>query len=400
MDGGGGAMTALCKCLQCGREFNACPSWVARGSAQCWVKGCRQALRVESHTEAHSLHPACFARGTEMLMHDGTTKRIEAVSTGEAVMGQDSEPRAVKALVRGYGRMYRVVPNKGESWLCGGSQNLALWNGRSYEVVTTEEYISRSPRWRRERLLYRSEGVRFLEEPALEPWLLGYWLGDGAASLRDLRVSSADEEVLAEVREIATRWDLEVSVWDSRGASRKSRCKQIAFTSGMAGPKNRNRLLRHFQSLGLDGNKHIPRHYRVATTSDRLEVLAGLLDSDGHVYRGEGIGSASYTSSRRNLADDVAWLARSLGFAAYSSEKARHGGYSGGGRVWSVNISGDLTRVPCRIERKKGPRARSGHKSVLRTGFHVERVDDGEFFGFELGGDCLFLLNDFTVAST
>lgn len=346
-------------------------------------------------------HRECFAAGTKVLMYNGTSKSVEEVCVGDQVMGPDSTPRTVRSLVQGHGRMYKVVPNKGDPWECSANHILTVWNGqaRRHEKWTVEEFASRSPRWQRDRTLYRAEEIRYPDCAAVvEPWLLGYWLGDGAASLQSLRVCSSDTEVKSEVHKIAARNGLKVSIWDAPGASGTSNAKHLSITSGLHGSKNRNRLKHHFRSLGLHKNKHIPHSYAVASVEDRRDLLAGLLDSDGHVHHGNGAGSAGYSSKNRGLANQVASLARSLGLAAYVSEKTSTSGFSHPKdvRYYVTNISGDLTKIPTRIERKRAP-DRAGHKSVLRTGFRVEPTEDSNFYGFELDGDHLFLLDDFTV---
>jgi hypothetical protein len=95
--------------------------------------------------------------------------------------------------------------------------------------------------------------------------------------------------------------------------------------------------------------------------------------------------------------DDILFLARSLGFAAYSRETTntiKSTGFSG--QYHYITISGRLDCVPVKVPRKKAA-PRQQVKDVLRTGFRVEDAGVGEFFGFELEGDGRFLLEDFTI---
>jgi hypothetical protein len=97
------------------------------------------------------------------------------------------------------------------------------------------------------------------------------------------------------------------------------------------------------------------------------------------------------------LRDDILCLARSLGFAAYS-RKAIKGIKSTGfkGEYNVITISGDISRIPVKVARKQA-NPRRQVKNVLRTGFVVEDIGVGEYFGFELDGDSRFLLEDFTI---
>ena len=51
----------------------------------------------------------CHAKGTEIMMSDGTTKRVEDIVVGDKLMGDDGTPRNVLQLVRGREQMYRVI---------------------------------------------------------------------------------------------------------------------------------------------------------------------------------------------------------------------------------------------------------------------------------------------------
>ncbi len=59
-------------------------------------------------------------------------------------MGPDSQPRRVLSTTKGYGPLYRVVPNKGESHTVNGDHQLSLmWytgyhSGKKFDVTVRE----------------------------------------------------------------------------------------------------------------------------------------------------------------------------------------------------------------------------------------------------------------------
>ena len=55
----------------------------------------------------------CLARGTPVMLHDGTIRPVEEIRVGDLLMGDDSAPRRVLSLARGRERMVRVVPTAG-----------------------------------------------------------------------------------------------------------------------------------------------------------------------------------------------------------------------------------------------------------------------------------------------
>jgi len=97
------------------------------------------------------------------------------------------------------------------------------------------------------------------------------------------------------------------------------------------------------------------------------------------------------------MKDGILFLARSLGFAAYSSVKSvKLEGWESPRNYHRITISGHVDEIPCKVARKKAV-PRKQIKDVLRTGFTVESLGEGDYYGFELVEEPHFLLGDFTV---
>ena len=54
----------------------------------------------------------CLAKGTQILMHDLSSKAVEDVVVGDLLMGPDGTPRYVESLARGQETMYHVAQNQ------------------------------------------------------------------------------------------------------------------------------------------------------------------------------------------------------------------------------------------------------------------------------------------------
>jgi superfamily II DNA or RNA helicase len=121
--------------------------------------------------------------------------------------------------------------------------------------------------------------------------------------------------------------------------------------------------------------------------------LAGVIDTDGH-YAVSGY-NLIFKSER--LLDDIIFVARSLGFAAYKQSTRKEFVNNGvWGTYWRCSINGPVHEIPCRVPRKKAV-PRTQKKNPLRTGIRVEPIGYGDYFGFTIDGDHLFMLGDFTV---
>ncbi len=138
----------------------------------------------------------------------------------------------------------------------------------------------------------------------VDPYVLGYWLGDGTSSCSDLTIGDEDaEETLGRMRAAG------YSTGRGRPSHHGAACATYPIGVKVATGRNLPATLR---AMGLKGNKHIPDAYLWASESQRLALLRGLMDSDGCVSSS----SVEFTSTNERLADGVAQLARSLGAKA------------------------------------------------------------------------------------
>jgi len=346
----------------------------------------------------------CHRKGQKILMFDGTLLPVEQVKVGDLLMGPDSTPRRVLQLHRGVQEMVEIVPTKGEPWVVNKSHMLTLvrtqkkhggWGGLKRYIptnevkdVTVSEYLSWSKTQKHVHALFRV-GVSFEAEAPLplEPYFLGVLLGDGCFRDR-LSVTNVDQEVIQEVHAQADSFGLKVYV-ESNGRSAAS--YHLSGTKGKPNPITT--VLRELGLFGCDSEtKFIPHAYKTASREDRLELLAGLIDTDGSLHGG----CFDYVSKSRALADDITFVARSLGLAAYVKSCRKKSQRGTEGTYFRVMISGHTDQIPVRLPQKQAQK-RQQVKDVLRTGFTTRELPAEEYFGFMLDGDHRYLLDDFTV---
>jgi len=339
----------------------------------------------------------CLKKGTFLLMHDGSSRAVENVRVGDLLMGPDSEPRRVLETTSGVGPLRRIVPTKGMPWVCNDKHILtvALHEKQGYHDAPITDFVehkwgSRHAPSNKYAMQVRSSALNFPGRvvPA-EPYLLGLWLGDGSCGKPE--ITNVEPEIHAYCKDVASKHCVEYKVsYSDKGYPRI----RLIGRHGQYHTGNRNPLLAVFKSCIVESEKRIPREYLVNDTKSRLELLAGLIDTDGSLDR---CNIYVIPTKWAGLRDDILFLARSLGFAAYSHVATcgiKSTGFSG--QYHYITISGDISRVPVKVPRKKAA-PRKQVKNVLRTGFRVEDAGVGEFFGFELEGDGRFLLEDFTI---
>ena len=336
----------------------------------------------------------CFAKGTKIRMYDGSVKNIEHIGNGELVMGDDSTPRTTYGITSGRERMYRIVPNSGEPFECNESHILSLKKSGKKEPIniSLRDYFS-LPIGEKKNLMLWKVGVEYQEKQHfIDPYFLGAWLGDGFS--KDSGFSSNDTEIVEYMQSVA----------DNNGLYLKKRSEyDYHISSGKTGLNNC--LLTELRSLGVLNNKHIPKDYLIDSLENRLQLVAGLLDTDGYLYVKDDL-AARYeiTQKRKELAYQIQELVRSCGFKATLNKRvttmARADGSIYKCDVYKVCIYGELYKIPCKVERKiaKQTTVITRRKNPLRSGFKIEPLGEGEYYGFAVNDNHLFLLADFTVA--
>ena len=345
----------------------------------------------------------CLARGTPVLMYDGSVRPVEHIAVGDSLMGPDSTPRKVLSLASGREEMFCVTPNKGESYTVNRSHILSLritglsgktvtaGDGRVYRGgdivdISIDDYLQSSATFKHVAKGWRT-GVEFPAQRQglpLPPYFLGLWLGDGLS--RGPSICTADQEIRDEVVAVAAHYGLRVREEVQHG--------NASVVLHMSGEKfETNPVREKLQFLSLLENKHIPKCYRVASRADRLSLLAGLIDTDGSA---EGSGFVILQKNEQ-LALDITFVARSLGLGCTIrsvQKKCHNNGVVG--TYFRVNIFGNCQEIPVRLPRRKVAQ-RSNFKDPTSVGISVTSVGYGDYFGFEIDGDRRFLLGDFTV---
>lgn len=345
----------------------------------------------------------CLGKGTMVRMYHGGVKKVEDVKVGDLLMGPDSTPRKVLKLHSGIDDMFEVEQNQGMNYVCNKEHVISLRrnpskgcykyigeNGKEKtrypdhgEFITNipvKELVTKSKKFFSTFSGYKV-GVEYKEKPTtLDPYFLGVWLGDGNSDYPI--ITSMDNEIVQFLNEYAVAIGMKCK--ERNNGESISKLYTMVSTEFRSSP---NPILNMLREMNLINNKHIPFNYLYNTRKIRLEVLAGIIDTDG--YQQSGV--YEVVQKRKNLAYDVKMLADTLGFKTNIATKTINEV-----DYYRVFISGHKGEIPVRIKRKKcNPSPNKDHQITRINGFNY--LGKGEYFGFELDGDHLFLLEDGTV---
>ena len=183
----------------------------------------------------------------------------------------------------------------------------------------------------------------------IDPYVLGVWLGDGGS--RDARVTLADPEVVAELR--------------NAGHVVTARASYGPYGYYVSG------LHVKLREAGLIKNKHVPSVYLRASADQRLALLQGLMDTDGTIGKD---GRASFTSTRECLADAVVELVASLGMKCARVEFRTRMNGKDCGPGWKVDFWPTADVPVFRLPRKLARQQVGTHRRALRKTRRVTSV--------------------------
>lgn len=232
------------------------------------------------------------------------------LSEGDLVFGADGLPTEVISAteVQTDRLCYRVTFVDGSSLIASdGHLWLSQVNGRKAQF---------KPKVRTTEQMYR-DGRSFCVPamaPAktpdidlpIDPYVLGLWLGDGDARYPMLYIENQD---VPQVRDEISARGFTVSQCLSSAEGKGCQRLYLSYPGAGSGKTNTS-FKQQLRVYGLAGNKHIPDVYLRAGIEQRVELLRGLMDSDGCATTG---GYCFFANTDRDLVHQVAELARSVG---------------------------------------------------------------------------------------
>jgi len=274
---------------------------------------------------------------------------MKDVRIGDLIEGPDGLPHNVTGIYpQGTRPVYRVTFQDGASLKCDGNH---LWQittpvrkkRKSAPLIMTTDEL------RQKGLVDKAGNHRYFiplakafnhntVEHLLPPYLMGYLLGNGGLSQDSVRITIPDQETVQRLTSLLpTGYKL-------------SQQTPIDFLIvRLDGKRHNNIVLDEMRRIGLMGhlsnNKYIPNKYFWDSPKNRLALLQGLIDSDGHARPLDG--NVEYSSSSPKLAQDVQQLIWSLGGTAKIRQKKTKCQPS-----YRMSIQLPNEYPPCQLERK------------------------------------------------
>ena len=324
-----------------------------------------------------------LANDTPILTRNGWKNHGDLV-VGDEVIGMDGKFKKVIAVHPKCMLDVLVEFTNGEKIQCHENHEWMV-----HDRSGAREYLAETKVFEKRDLEYGSErgkrGHRYVlqlphkgyvvgeEKDLLDPYLLGVWLGDGANKNPRICCDAKDIDVVTKIirRGHSPRWNTvhkETGVWYFDFG--------IRFELQAYGMCHSRRIT----------SKHIPQEYLTASIQQRLDLIAGLIDTDG-----SRSGSKYYfTTAEESLRDSFLELISTFGWRGcvnYHPPKLSSSGIQGRKGYYTISFTPD-TFIPCALERKRN---KEPHKQRAISFKSITRVEPKEGNCITVEGDGMYL---------
>jgi hypothetical protein len=253
-------------------------------------------------------------------------------------------------------------------------------------IITVDDYLKLSVNIKRILYMYKEPIIFDHNDVDLEPYMLGLWLGDGTSAKP--AITNIDKEIIDYIYDFADAYKLKINF------------HKLVYNFRCDGKVGHNHLINMLNQYELFNNKHIPKSYLINTRANRLQLLAGLIDTDGSYDKLKNLFEIAQKSNF--VAFGIVFVARSLGFrvSCYKREKTcvKPDGSRVKGMYNIITISGEkLDKIPTLIPRKHAKCATKDVDFLIEM-IKIEKLQEKQLcYEVEYNKKCTLINSEFFV---
>lgn len=360
----------------------------------------------------------CFDPETLVATPSGNTK-MKDIRLGQFVYTPGHHLAQVTSLFHGEDEMYNIIPSIGSDVQKVTANHLVRYryriNGHSDSEVRVDKAKDLMLKFKHNKyyaqrcFLERENNFFDPKEPSKfggrDMYLLGLWLGDGTKNTPEFE--SMDPEIIQYLEDYACAHGLRCS-YRHKDGSRSMTIRLSSSNNKKKGQAFLNPFIEDLRYFGVYNNKDVSG-LRIDNIDDALNFLAGLIDTDGSVFKGNGNhkGYVEFTQceSHKDIFDLFVDLARKLGYRV--SVKRKESVIRKIYKNKSITISEPFYKarifdgnydIPTKVERKKFHFTQGRVYNKNYSHFKIEYAGRGEYYGFAIDDPKHeFLLSDMTI---
>ena len=260
----------------------------------------------KGHTVSHPAHRVIVSASDPKEAIRMEPMKWGDLKVGDYVFGKDGTPTKIINTNNYRRETYRVTFDDGSSTEVSGEHE---WNVRgrqerrkgldTWRTMETQELLAEGVKRPNGKAMARQweiptcDPVQFTEQDVYDPYRVGMWLGDGSST--DGRITSTRHEL-----------------WDKMGIRPSTDTLRYKKDGSMSmSPQGLFKGLNDVNMAPVTcDTKFIADCYKYNSEQNRRRLVSGMLDSDGEVNKS---GSIGYSSTSKQLVEDLIWMVRSLG---------------------------------------------------------------------------------------
>lgn len=246
-----------------------------------------------------------LALNTPILTPTGFIK-IGELSVGDTIYGQDGKPTTITYIteIMNDHECYNVEFAHGESIIADKDHLWTVLIGDVEKTLTTAELVEKRKTYTKPICIKSTEPLEFnKQETEVDPYIFGMWLGNGSTS--DSRITCHKDDY----NEYSEKFK------SSKYILSEHRIDARLTTTGNF---TLYKLVTDLKKTMAWGDKQLPDNYLFNSIDNRLELLRGLMDSNGDCT---AEGFCSFSQSNLNFIQQVRFLLSSLGIKSTLSSK-------------------------------------------------------------------------------
>lgn len=335
-------------------------------------------------------------------------KKVSDIKVGDYLFDRQGNPTKVEGVYpQGTLKAYKVTLSDKTSFIVNDEHIIPYVTSKKninsktlkeimadYKQEVSSSFDDRPVKKHHKYKIPKSDAVHYSKKDLpLHPYALGVLIGDGALTCRYLTVSSSEQDVIERFMEKAgldeynkSKWNYDYFFQKRHNGTRPKEIQNIIADLGL-----------NVKSI----NRFIPKEYLEGSISQRKELLAGLMDTDGSVHVNKtGSRRFGISTNSERLADDIKKLVLSLGYGCTLAKHSRNDELHVNDE-YNVNIftADNISKSNKHLQALSTRNDWYESKKELYTHIiNIEEVEEREMTCFSVDNEeKLFLINDYIV---
>ena len=185
------------------------------------------------------------------------------------------------------------------------------------------------------------------QKQPIDPYVLGCLLGDGCTLQSTPSIHSADKDLIDRMQE---RLNPYYEIVKTKGNAYQWYIRMTKQGRQLQTGQRLRHLLKSMNLCCRAEHKFIPNNYKYSSIEQRIELVRGLMDTDGCACKGR----FTYCSVSKQLRDDLAEVLRSLGLIVYLGEDYREDRYENSNHTaYTLHVSSADADMLFALSRKR-----------------------------------------------